>query len=150
MTQSPRMCEKCGIFIAWVLAAGEEKLTLCYPCYFWRLLGNYGDAIKWLEFRRISGEEEDVIRWYKWNEANRHNNTVQEPVWFVFLLCAWRCAFRNFCLCRTSFSAANWQNLKEPRLSMDRRWRLLRMYQAIRLKEVSGGRIAGLDFKSRY
>ncbi len=73
MTQSPRMCEKCRIFIAWTIQAGPDRLTLCYPCYFWRLLGKASDAISWLEFQRISGEEEDVIKWYKWNEANKES-----------------------------------------------------------------------------
>jgi hypothetical protein len=72
------MCEECGIFPSFVGdVRGKE---LCYPCYFFRVLGNYEDAHYWLDFRSISGEEEAVKKWIDWNAANRQDNSVQEPV----------------------------------------------------------------------
>jgi len=69
MTQSPRMCEDCHVFIAFVIKAGVNSSTLCFPCYK-HMLGDDEEATNWLDFRRISGEEQDVERWYEWYKSN--------------------------------------------------------------------------------
>jgi hypothetical protein len=67
------MCDRCRIFKAWVTI----DRNLCYPCYFWHHLGNKDQAIYWLDFRKVSGEDREVRQWY---EANRQDNSLQEQV----------------------------------------------------------------------
>lgn len=72
------ICQLCKIFPVFVTRAGSDNLDVCYPCYQYYVFGsNAGQtqAIKWLEFRRISGEEEEVEQWYKWQNDKELKNT---------------------------------------------------------------------------
>lgn len=80
MTNYPKLCEECGIFLCFVREAGPEEKDLCYPCYKFRYLKEYGDAVNWLEFRRAGGSDGSVENWYRWNEADRSDNKVPEQV----------------------------------------------------------------------
>ena len=74
MTDYPKLCERCGIFVTFVSEAGRKRGEYCYPCYMTEL-GKHDQASGWLEFWRDSGREEDVEKWY---ETYRQNNKVQQ------------------------------------------------------------------------
>ena len=63
-----QMCEKCDIFPAFVCQAGPDEEILCYPCYFWGILGKHRQADEWLDSRIRAGESELVKKWQRWNE----------------------------------------------------------------------------------
>jgi len=70
-------CEQCGIFKPFVTEAGPEEAALCYPCYFFGL-GKYAYTIKWLNFRRVAGEEEEVEQWIKWNNERESTDAKEK------------------------------------------------------------------------